>query len=146
MLECPFVTWVCVQFKVFKWEVHSASLVKFLCTTAMCDKSEEFHCHDFFNVALWLQDLFHSKIESILDEKITTVLSSKLQTLCLIIAFVVCIFSRIFLSNYTFSNGHKYGQSCVIDKLYDLMRFLMYWVKILLIYFLSLFSSCRFQN
>lgn len=47
----------------------------------------------------------------------TTVLSTenKLQTLCLIIAFAVRIFSRIFLSKYVFLQGQNYGQSCVID-------------------------------
>lgn len=140
VLECPFVTSVCVQFKVFNWEVHSASLVKFLCTTAMCHKLEEFHSHNLFNVALWLQALFYSKRESILDEKITTVLSSKLQTLCLIIAFFVCIFSRIFLTNYVFSNGQNYGQSCMTE-LYDRIRFLMYLVKIVLIWVIFYYSS-----
>lgn len=65
--------------------MHFTSLVKFLCTTATCDRSDEFHCHDFFNVAFWLQALFHSQGESILDEIITTVLSTEnnLKTLCL---------------------------------------------------------------
>lgn len=58
-------------------------------------------------------------------KKNTTVLSTenKLQTLHLIIAFFVCIFSRIFLSKYAFLEGQNYGQSCVTDKLYDLPEF-----------------------
>lgn len=44
------------------------SPLKFLHITATWYKPEVFHYHAFFNVAFWLQALFHSKKECILDK------------------------------------------------------------------------------
>lgn len=58
---------------------------------------------------------------------------NKLQSLCPIIALVVCIFSRLVLSKYAFLKGQNYGQSCMTDKQLDLIQISMYLVRSYLI-------------